>query len=111
VDLRTAADEAPDVAIEGAELLLHREEEAGVGDGRLDLEALRMIPGSDRRRSTARGVMRATRAGAKSWKARRKPSRLRNTTAQLSPAWKASKTRNSKIFRSSWTGTPHSSSW
>src|SRR5579863_7527864 len=39
-DLRLSADEGPQVALEGAELALHREEGAGVGDGRLDLETV-----------------------------------------------------------------------
>src|SRR5262249_44917900 len=37
---RRAVDEAPDVAVEAPELLLHREEHARVRDARLDLEAV-----------------------------------------------------------------------
>src|SRR3954471_24009287 len=38
VDLRLAADELPDVLVEGAEFLAHREEGPGIADRREDLE-------------------------------------------------------------------------
>src|SRR5882672_6759849 len=56
-------------------------------------------------------VYRATFSGSNSLKARRYPSRFLSTIDQLSPACAASSTRNSKCWRSSWTGTPHSRSW
>src|SRR5579859_4260527 len=40
VDLRLAAHEGPDVLVEAAELLLHREESLGIPDAALDLEAV-----------------------------------------------------------------------
>src|SRR3954447_25768479 len=40
VDARRAADEAPHISVEAAELLLHGEKGPGIGNGRVDLQAV-----------------------------------------------------------------------
>src|SRR6476659_877464 len=71
----------------------------------------RTIDGSFNRRSTRAGVKRATFAGSNDENARRYPWRLCRIVDQERPACAPSRLSISKRRASSWTGTPHSSSW
>src|SRR6266511_3150385 len=50
-------------------------------------------------------------SGSHPWKARRKFSRFLRIVAHDRPAWKPASISISNSSRSSWHGTPHSSSW
>src|SRR6478672_10223602 len=71
----------------------------------------RTIDGSFSKRSTRAGVNRATFAGSNDANARRYPSRLCRIVDQERPACAPSRLSISNRRASSWTGTPHSSSW
>src|SRR4029453_14627805 len=75
------------------------------------LARLRPIPGARRTRVTSLAVKAATILGSKSWKARRKPSRLASTVRQDRPAWKTSRLRRSNQPASPTGASPHSLSW
>ena len=70
----------------------------------------RTIPASPSSRSTSRSPKRAIASMSQPAKALRYPSRLRRIVDQESPACAPSRFRSSKSFRSSRSGTPHSSS-
>ena len=72
---------------------------------------LRIIEGSLTSFCIRARVNRATFCGSNPLNARLYPSRFLSTIDQLRPVWAASRTRNSKCVRSSWTGAPHSRSW
>jgi hypothetical protein len=60
---------------------------------------------------TSLAVKAATILGSKSWKARRKPSRLASTVRQDRPAWNTSRLRRSNQPASPTGASPHSLSW
>ncbi len=106
------ADEAPDVGVEGAELLLHGEEGACVAHRRLhlgpvadDASVREQLLHPRRREAGHLGDVEPRRRPCGT---RRRRFRI---VDQLNPACAPSSTRNSKWVGSSWTGTPHSVSW
>ena len=74
------------------------------------LARLRTMPASCISASFFLSLQRAIFFGSKPSNALRKAGRLRRMVIQESPAWKPSSTSFSNIARSSYSGTPHSSS-
>ena len=110
-DERMAADERPQVRVERTELPLDLAHASRVVHRGLDLEPVANDARSWSRRSTFAGVKRATFAGSNPANALRYPSLLFKIVDQGGARLGALEAEHLEQAASSWTGTPHSSSW
>ena len=105
---RLAACELPDVTVEGPVLFLYIEEVLGVDDCSGHLRTVADDASIGKEARVISGSIPGDTPGSKSWKARRKFSRLLMIVCQLRPACMPSSAMYSNSLRSSCRGEPHS---